>query len=265
MRFIRVLLLDFRKAVLSKRFLLALLGAIVISFLNLADYIEKDPGVTVSYLYNIKSATGGCLMCMLFLTVVPYASSFYMDYISNQYKFEIIRCGIRTYCISKALTTVVMGVMTSLLTYMILACVLGVFIPIFPANELALSVVRGTNAEIFTHLLSTDFKWLYIVCIVLAESLRYGFLSGVALYVSTISSNPFVIFSSPIMVFYGWASLANTEFLPDILKWHTFDGIFTENIGLGQNMLWSVLYYAIFIVFITILFYKGAKRRIANG
>lgn len=264
-RFVRVLLLDFRKSIFSKRFLFAIVGAIIINFLNVIDYVEVDQGVTVSYLFNIKNATGGCLMCMLFLTSVPYASSFYSDYVSNQYKFEIIRCNIRNYCLGKTITTTIMGTLTSLLAYIILALILGIFIPIFPSNELAFSVVCGTQKEIFTNLLSTNLEWLYIVCIMLAESLKYGFLSGVALYVSTISSNPFVIFSSPIMVFYAWSSLFNTGNLPDILKWHIFDGIFMENIGLGKNMLLSVLYYSVFVAFITMAFTKGVKRRIENG
>lgn len=121
-----------------------------------------------------------------------------------------------------------MGVITSLLAYIILGCFLGIFIPIFPKNELALRVVSGTQKAIFTNLLATDFKWLYIVCILLAESLMYGFLAGVALYVSTISSNPFVIFSSPIIVFTAWSSLFEIGVLPDFLRWHVLDGIFVE-------------------------------------
>lgn len=265
MKLIRALLLDFKKAIVSKKFFLALVGAIIINFLNVADYIEIDPGVTVAYLFNIKNSTGGCLMCMMFLTSVPYASSFYSDYISNQYKFEIIRSNIDNYCISKAIVTVTMGAATSLLAYMILACILGTVIPIFPTNELAFSVVCGTQNKIFTGLLSTDLKWLYIVCIMFAESLKYGLLSGIALYVSTISRNPFVIFSSPIIVFYVWSSLFNMGIFPDILKWHAFDGIFAENIGLAGNMLFSFLYYSIFITIIGIAFIKGVKRRIENG
>lgn len=264
-RFIRVLLLDYRKAIISKKFILALIGAIIINFLNVIDYIEIDPGVTVSYIYNIKNATGGCLMCMLFLTSVPYASSFYTDYISNQYKFEIIRCNIRSYCISKAITTVIIGTMTSLLAYIVLACFLGIFIPIFPTNELALSVACGTQKTLFTNLLFTNYKWLYIICILLSESLKYGFLAGVALYVSTISRNPFVIFSSPIIVFYAWGGLFNTGILPEILRWHSCDGIFIENLSLATNMLMTIFYYTFFAVFITIAFIKGVERRIENG
>ncbi len=262
----RVILLDFKKAIVSKRFMLALVGTIILNLLNIMDYIEIDPGVTVSYLFNIKGSAGGfSVCCMLFLTSVPYASSFYTDYKSNNYKFEIVRSNILKYSIGKVLATVTMAIMTTLLAYIILACLLGVFIPIFPTNELALRVACGTQKVIFTDLLTNDFKWLYIVCILLAESLMYGFLAGVALYISTISSNPFVIFSSPIIVFNAWGSLFNTGVLPDVLRWHIFDGIFLEEAGLGLNMVLTILYYSIFFVFITIAFVKGVKRRVANG
>ena len=261
----RVILLDFKKAIFSKRFFLALVGIIILNFIDLLDYIEIDPGVTVSYLYNIRDSVGGFSMCMLFLTSIPYASSFYIDYKSNNYKFEIVRSNILKYSIGKVLTTATMAIMTSLLAYIILACLLGIFIPIFPTNELALRVASGTQKAIFTNLLTTDFKWLYIVCILLAESLMYGFLASVALYVSTISSNPFVIFSSPIIVLNAWGSLFNTGVLPDILGWHIFDGIFMEEAGLGINMVLTIFYYTIFIILITIAFVKGVKRRIANG
>lgn len=144
------------------------------------------------------------------------------------------------------LATIAMATMTTLLAYIILACLLGIFIPIFPTNELALRVACGSQKVIFTDLLTNDFKWLYIVCILLAESLMYGFLAGVALYISTISSNPFVIFSSPIIVFNARGSLFNTGVLPDVLGWHIFDGIFLEEAGLGLNMVLTILYYSFF-------------------
>lgn len=262
----RVILLDLKKAIFSKRLFLALLGIIIISFIDLKDFIEIYPGITVCYLFNIKGSAGGFTMCsVLFLTSLPYASSFYTDYISNNYKFEIIRSNILRYSIGKILTTVVMAIMTYLLAYIILACLLGLFIPIFPTSELALSVAYGTNKKIFTDLLTTNFKWLYIICILLADSLRYGFLASVALYVSTISTNPFVIFSSPIIAFYTWTSLFNIGILPDILKWHLFNGIFIEEKGLGFNMILTIFYYTFFIVIIGIAFVKGVKRRAANG
>ncbi len=261
----RVIILDFKRAIFSKRFVLTLLGMIILIFINLMDYIEIDPGVTVCYIFNIRYFAGGFTMCMLFLASVPYASSFYTDYISNNYKFEIIRSNILRYSIGKVITTVSMAIMTPLLAYVLLACLLGVFIPIFPTNGLALSVAGGTQNQLFTDLLTTDFKWLYIVCILLAESLRYGFLAGVALYVSTISSNPFVISSSPIIVFYAWSSLFNTGMISDLLRWHIFDGIFMEEKGLGFNMALTIFYYMIFIVLIGLAFVKGVKRRMANG
>ena len=261
----RVIILDFKKAIFSKRLVLALLGIIIISFINLSDFIEIDPGVTICYLFNIRQSAGGFTMCMLFLTSVPYASSFYTDYISNNYKFEIIRSNLLRYSLGKVITTVIMAIVIHLLAYILLACLLGIFIPIFPTNELALSVACGTQKPIFTDLLTTDFKWLYIVCILLTDSLKYGFLAGVALYVSTISNNPFVIFSSPIILFYAWDSLFNTGIIPAILRWHLFDGIFTEQKGLGFNMALTIFYYMIFIVIIGIAFIQGVKRRLANG
>lgn len=262
---IRIIALDFKKAIFSKRFVLALLGMLILIFVNLMDYIEIDPGVTVCYIFNIRKSAGGFTMCMLFLSSVPYASSFYTDYTSNNYKFEIIRSNILKYSIGKLITTVTLAILMPLLAYVILAFLLGIFIPIFPTNDLALSVARGTQKQIFTDLLTTDFKWLYIVCILLADSLIYGFLACIALYVSTISNNPFVIFSSPIIVFYAWSSLFNTGMIPDILRWHRFDGIFMEEQGLGFNMVLTGFYYMIFSILIGIAFIKGVKRRVANG
>lgn len=262
---VRVIALDFKKAIFSKRLVLGILGVLIIICINLMDYIEIDPGVTVCYLFNIRGSAGGFTMCLLFLTSVPYASSFNTDYVSNNYKFEIIRSNVLRYSIGKLAATVFVAIMTHLIAYIILACLLGIFIPIFPTNKLALSVACGTQNQIFTGLLTTHFKWLYIICILLADSLMYGFLAGVALYLSTISNNPFVIFSSPIIVFYAWSSLFNTGMLPDFLGWHIFNGVFSAEKGLGFNMIFTIFYYITLIILIGIAFVKGVKRRVANG
>lgn len=262
---VRVLQLDFKRAIFSRKFALTLFGVVFISLINLMDHIELYPGVTVCYLFNIRGSATGFTMAIMFLVAVPYASSFYIEYRSNHYKAEIIRSNILFYSIGKVVTTVAMAIVAYLLGYILLACLLGFFIPIFPTNEIAFSVACGTQKQIFTGLLVTDFKWLYIVCILLADSLMYGLLAAIALYISTISMNPFVISSSPIITFYAWCAVADTGLLPDILKWHVFDGIFMETKGLGINMILTILYYMFFIALISIAFVKGVKRRIAHG
>ena len=148
------------------------------------------------------------------------------------------------------------------LGYLLFVLTLRMFYPLFPKTAEDLRYYMELAPTAFPDAAFTAVPQIYYLVAILPEAFLYAFLACFSLYISSCSTNRFVILSAPVIFYYIYNHLSGTLRLPDILAWQAHrTGVFPE-LPWRQNLLYTAGYYAIWIVFMGILFAGRARRKI---
>ncbi len=189
-RLLACLRLDLRRAVFSLRFLAAVLGFALLLDLNL----PREPWpAEAPYLFSLTYKYGFYIFFFL-CAVIPYAGSYLADMQDGYLKCLVRRVPLWAYSLSKCLTVLLSGALANLLGT-------GLFIADlylrFPAHSAA-----GISYSGWDTLLSQGAVAGYFLTKALLTALLGGTFATLALLLSTIIKNSFVVLAAPLLLYY---------------------------------------------------------------
>ena len=256
------LTVDFKRLFTGYPFYVAAGGIWGINLLNVLDEMRVVRETTVLYLFNGRAVVGAFEMLLIFFAVLPYCMSFAVDWDHGYYKQALIRGKRRCYLLSKVVTVAAGTLLAVVLGYLLFVLTLRMFYPLFPETAEDLRYYMELAPTAFPDAAFTAVPQIYYLVAILPEAFLYAFLACFSLYISSCSTNRFVILSAPVIFYYIYNHLSGTLRLPDILAWQLHrTGVFPD-LPWRQNLLYTAGYYAIWIVFMGILFAGRARRKI---
>jgi hypothetical protein len=268
----RILLLDFKQAVLSKNFLLSIVLVaffyILGSLDSIVECIKYGSEITVFNMYDMATFSTFSLLVYVLCTL-PYANSFSADYKSNYCRFVVKRSGKRVYACSKVIITALSGTLCLILgemIYLVICSFLGPAIDDATLSEL--SNYTSTNA--YTNITNSNMLLAgnyigYFLLKTINRGLIGSFLSLIALGVSVKIQNYFVITASPLLIYYFIQNFTmNFLKLPDFLN---IANIFNGNIAVIDSkytFVYAVMFALTLSAFIGFFVARGIERKISD-
>lgn len=249
---------DMRRAFCSWGFGVAVLGTFLLCFFSIFVTEERITSVLDGYCFI---GTTSVQELVLILCAVPYAICFCSDWRNNYIRPSVMRTSPGCYAVSKCIACACAGGAALFLGRLLFVLALMLKYPMADANGL-----QNMTDGAYQSLLSQHNYFLFLVLVVLVDSLQGTFFSLLALCISTWIPNVFVALFSPLLAFYFVINLFS-----GILKipvWLRFELIFNNYFALG-GMLTTFLYQLFFALVIciifTLLFVHGVKRRLSDG
>jgi len=255
---------DMVRVLTSIQFYTGVIGFVCIHLFNIIPELSITNSSPVLYYFSNRTGIGAFEMILLFCMALIYSTSFCTDWNQGYYKYSIIRQTKSSYICSKVIVTVLSTFIACMIGYIVYLVILSFFRPLFPGNaEEWQYYIEGSGAA-FAEILASRMPILYYIVDILPEAFMYAFLSVFALYISTKSTNIFIVLSSPIIFYYVYNYLSGTFKFPYIMLWQFMDQgvLFWESWYL--NIIATFLYYLIGILLMGYLFSKGVKRRIED-
>lgn len=258
-KFVRCLSVDFKYTIFSNRFLFACLGYAVISVLS----ISGEPNFTesaVSYLYMVYGIYPFWMLFLIF-GAVPGAPSFCADWENRFFRSFMQRSGKRIYAVSKVIT-----------------CFVSAFLLIFLAQWLFILFLRMNSVSMFHEQNASNLGgafaafmnerdiWKYFLARIIILSSGGGFFAVFALWFSTKITNIFVVYFSPLILYYVINNVTQWLQPPMFLS---VSHIIKGSVSI-ENAPWLTVFYAvglfsILTVPLAFAFYFDCKRRVENG
>lgn len=265
-KFRNYLLMDLKRLFTGKPFFISVIGIWGINILNVLDEITVVEQTTVLYLFNGRSVVGAFEMLLIFFAVLPYCTSFCVDWDYGYYKSELIRGKNKwEYAVSKLCAAVIGTVIATCCGYLLFVLALRAFFPLFPETAEDLTYYMQLTPTAFQEAAFSDIPQLYYLVTILPEAFMYGFLASFALYMSSRDTNRFVVLSAPIIFYYIYNYLSGTLRLPSFLSWQFHETGVLSGVPWEMNLAATAGYYLIWTAAAGVLFVNRVRRRVQSG
>lgn len=251
---------DLKRLIFSKVFLWSLLAYILVSFVSLAQEAGSFHGDTsIMYIRMIQEYLGLYVVYVLF-AAIPCTPVFCIDWENRFYRYSVVRSSPNYYAVSKAI-----------------ACFFSSFFFILIGEWLQIFILRCMNQPftspqfedslgIFNGFSRPDKILIYLLLTICLKGLNAGFLSVLALCVSSEIPNIFVALATPILSFQILSTVANALRTPSYFVIREISlGRVNINDSFSQSFSYSVFFYIVLTALCTLLFVKNCKRRIQYG
>ena len=192
-------------------------------------------------------------LTILLLCVIPSGLQHCIEYNTGLHKYEVIRCGVKNYTISKTISAVVGG---------FLSTIVGMVMAIIEAYMVTMITNKTTKNIVSSRLAMEQEIWkilIYsILCAVIAQT---------AFTVSCYISDVYVTIIMPMLLYWAFNSVLDNNF-PDFMRLSVIYYPITSNTR--WNNFWIAFGYALLISLFLVLFlneiaYTKIKRRMENG
>ncbi len=262
---LRAIRVDLRRAVITPRFILAILLSLSWSLFNgIFDiFLNHSMSATgIPYVIN-QALTGdfGLGMLILSISAVPYSTSYLTDRDSNFFRYAVNRIGLRVYGLSKIIAVSIAAYLASIIS-----------------NGLLLAILSLTGAP---HVISGEENYLsgcyldlvYLYGPVVYYSVRFT-IAGLscsmaaifALMVSTLIPNSYVCLISPLVAYYGYTAIISllSLFCNSSALLNLFVLNYIINTQVSQNnwfsFLWAVVYFLTVIILCSRCFLRHLEK-----
>lgn len=255
----------FNRAFTTSTFFLSIIGLAALNYINLSDEIRMSGETYVYYLFMTRTGLGGIAGLSMLFSVLPFSTSYISDIKNHYLLYAINRNSIRTYCISRVIVTATITFITTVLGYLLLIFILSLQCPILPVDPNSRTTFLVNYPSLISWMLESRVPVIFFVASILPEALCYSFLSIFALFISARTENIFVIFASPLILFYLSLSLEVKLPWNINLNWIRVlrNGVVPDRAWIN-NICITWFYFTIGIIIFGYLFYRSVKRRV-NG
>lgn len=257
--FIRVLFVECRRAFASPRFFMAAALVCLTLFFGSWQDLSRGGG-SVAYYYTVAMSEPFYLLFILFCAL-PHATSFCTDWRSQFIKPYVARTSLPHYQHAKIVSCAASGFFVVLLGQSFFIGILSVFLPITLPEFLSAADAN----PVFMPLLAQGHTVVYFAALLITRSLCGAVFSVLALFVSTILPNLFVVVATPMLLYYGTVNLAALLGLP---PWLRLNRIYASQYDMGSpasTFLYGVFFSCAITVLLGTAFSAGLKRRLKCG
>lgn len=270
--FFKTLYSDFKRMFLSWKLYAAILGVAAITFISIFPEVTASGyQCSVYYLVNARGGLGAFLTVFAVLIVLPYSLS-YWEEAKNGYVYYLeYRSGTAAYCWSHVLTAAAGAFLAVVLGYILCFGILAVKLPLIRSDELEMMrQYGGENAfGAYVSMILSYPMVSYFLAVFSTEAMGYSFLAAFTLAVSVKVENVFLLFSMPVMLYYGSILVCSVLGLPGIFRWYyimksggCFLGMFG---GICEVILCVAFYFGCLIFLAGVAFLFSIKKRRMHG
>ena len=251
--FWKYLFLDMKRAVISWKFLIAVLG-VTLTFLLLGEKPSDFHGIINIYQTNIDQIYA--LLVFVFC-ILPYGDGLCRDVECRFYQMMIIRGKVRNYAVSKAVSIFMVSTLTMVIGTGLYIFLLRIWYP--QAVWLSEGYVKGAFSGL---ILSGSYGFYLFLC-----SIKMGFLTGILALVSVAASlyiaNRLFALSLPIISFYMLNYVSQMILYPYSFNW-VFNPLYEVYKDEWTTMAITVLVTLLFFVMFTYIISRRLQRRLKN-
>ncbi len=244
--------MDFRRAVCTWKFVIAVTGYAILLVLNIpADVWPEDFFYVFSFAYS-----PGFYMFFPLCASIPYAAGFLADEKDGYMKHLISRVDIKMYSLSRCISVAASGFLAVVFATILFVVYLRVRFPI--SDDFSISY-SGWNTMI------QDGKgMIFIVIKTLMTATCGSSFAVIALVASTRIKNTFFVLALPTLLYYAWNEITFIVSVP-----LEFDLVSLFNVPVWKSYSYSLLYFSGLMCLISVIagsrFYVGVRRLKENG
>lgn len=252
--FISLCFIDIKRACLSIKLILCIIGVSLILFAASSGQIEFASDA----LYLLSIAVGGSgsiIMITGILPVFAYATTFANEWESHITGFWMVRSGVSNYTISKYLITGFTGFLATGLGMTLFLLIMLLFFPLFNTF---------TTGDAYESLLLNNQPVLYAVYFIIHYSLSAALMSATAFWVSTLIPNIYTTIAAPLVIYFTLHRIVGQMGLPHYLQpvnW--IEGIYNAG-SASTSLIVKIITVLILCLLMGIASIKHVRRLVQN-
>lgn len=227
---------------------------VALNYLGIEQEYAANPGGSVVYFMQMFVFTGPFAFLAIFLGLVPYGSSFCVDWKNQFIRCHVIRTSKSVYAWSK-----VIAVATSAFAAVFAGYVLTIllFWSHMPMGH------ESYDGTVLSKLIAAD-PLVYLLVRAAVFGAFCMFWAVFALLVSAYCANIFVTLSAPLIAYYFVVN-GPGRWLPSYLQLHHLSGGTVSVGGPWLTASYCLLVFVVMSGLAGLLFCHKVKRRLANG
>lgn len=250
---IRLLLAECKRAVVSKRFAIAVLGYAAALCLSATEF-WNDSAV---YNFAIAYKTSFYMLCFV-CAALPFADSFLQDRKSGVYRCICTRSGMTAFCAAKPIAVFLSGFSAVSLASWIFV---GYLLIIFPMNNDFFIAYSGYDA-----LLNDGHYFLYFFVKILLTAWSSAMIAVLCLALSHAIRNTYALLAAPVLIYYVQNEISNYGILPIELQLTRMLYTPIDTVGnMLENIVASLLLWTLIAVIAGLVFSLQARRELKNA
>ncbi|MBP1994323.1 hypothetical protein [Paenibacillus eucommiae] len=197
-----LLVISFKRAILSTRFLASVCGVTLVLFLTSFGMINP-----LSDVLSVVKTTGGGNMILVvgILPLIPFATTFASEWEEGSASFWLVRSGVRNYAVSKVVVSAFSGTLTTFAGILLYALILLIKLPFFSTI---------TTGDAYAPLLEAGMPVRYLLYSAAHLSLSSALFAVAALWISTYIPNRFTALAAPTVLYFALYRLTRFWDLP---------------------------------------------------
>lgn len=264
--FFHCLHMDLNRAIFSLWFLVACVLVVAVCIIaSFDEIIQTQSGAMMVFSYVQYSPIVNTML--LAICVLPGATLFCADWDNRNFRPLALRTGMRVYGISKASACAIAAICTELFGKITFFLILAVRFPILARPDYTGKniTIGGTPLKAFEPLFNQHQYLLYFILCELLIALLCAFFAEIALWISAVLPNMFVIVASPIIIYYLLDQILYYVGMPIWLNPFAVKGGFAAFGGPLQSFLYALAFFIVLCALFGWLFVRKARGRIQNG
>lgn len=220
-----------------------------------------SPTVTAVLAFQNSYCYNNVIHLLFLADAFIYASSFAAEWQSGYYRYNIARCDVTKYAVSKCVSTAIssgLAISIGVGLYIIGLCIhQPVLVP--ETIDIQISVTTFKDLMLAEHTVLYFLAYLYVIF------LQAMFFSVLGLMASGYFPNKYVAYATPFVAGYAMNQLANSIGLPDWMDPVKMALARLYSMSAFKVLLIETVVFVIFTAICSALFVRIVKERVANG
>lgn len=265
MKMMNYLKADFQRVLYSKSFYVCIiLTTAVILLCVLPEGVNIES--SLYYLMSVRHGVGAFFPVLSIVSLIPFGMCYRDDVGSGYFNMVIPRGKVSYYAWSKVITTFLCSQICVVMGYFLALLILAIPYPMILGYEREMLEADIMAGEInpYTRLLVSDMPLMYFATSVMTEALGFGFLAVCTLLCSSKIKNTMLLFSIPMMLYYGSVILLGYGKWPSCFFWYHVmnSGGFIRNMfpDTVKCMCGVCLYFCVLSAFFGFIFVRVLKK-----
>lgn len=229
-------------------------------------YAPKAENMDTLHFFDFLRNVGTFETMLIICCVIPYATSFCIDYNSSYIRLLKSRTGENNYIVSKVVSCGISGGLSIALGMLLFIGLVSLQYPLVDtaggAYQSILMRVSYDGAKAFESFLLSDLYILYFALQIYLIFIVGAFWSVVGLTVSTLIPNPFVALFSPYILYF-----LQSIFIKNFPTYLNTINIIQGNYNIGSdifNFTYATIFIIVLVLLLGIMFGYFAKRRLRD-
>lgn len=256
----QLIVTDCKRAICSTGFVVAVIGIWAVFFWGAKGVMSYAPDILLMVEYA-ASGSGTNSLVLLFC-VLPYTMSFCSDWDSKYIRMIVARVGPFRYTVSKFFSCFFSSWLATAAGILFFILPFSLILPLVSpdAENVQNYVAMSTLQE---QMLGQGQFVLYFIIYIFLRSLHNGFWAAVGLCASAYIPNRFVAVFVPYIGFF-MLSFVTYQFP----TWLRLSKLGTADFTLGGvafNIIYAILFFAVLLFIMGLLFFQTVKKRVSNA